>query len=155
MEFSSEAIMFLKNTDDFVQYYHNYYHHDDLQYRSFKEMVDKRISLGEIIQHKSLLSFIGIYAIIFFHIFTTDEFRSGDEETDDGETIDDQQCENDDYGNNCETNIVQAEIQYLSVRVNSTTTQPFDYVNSNDGLQPMLDNNPSGIIKFSLIYMYY
>lgn len=53
MEFTSDAITFLRQTDGFVQYYHNYYQ-EDLHYKSFKEMVHERISLGEIIQHKSL-----------------------------------------------------------------------------------------------------
>lgn len=46
MEFAPQAIDFMKNTDEFVQYYHNYYDQQDLHYQSFKEMVHERINLG-------------------------------------------------------------------------------------------------------------
>jgi hypothetical protein len=53
MEFTSEAIDFMKKNDEFVQYYHNYYK-QDLHFQPFREMVQERIRLGEIIRNEGL-----------------------------------------------------------------------------------------------------
>ena len=45
MEFTNEAIKFLKDNNEFVKYYHNYYK-DESRFRSFREMVDERARLG-------------------------------------------------------------------------------------------------------------
>jgi hypothetical protein len=58
-EFTDEAIEFLKINDDFVQYYHNYYK-EDHHFQSFREMVHKRVRLGEIISNKGSYHFIPI-----------------------------------------------------------------------------------------------
>ncbi|CAF1689875.1 unnamed protein product, partial [Adineta ricciae] len=52
MEFTEEAIEFMRNNDEFVQYYHNYYI-EDHHFKTFREMVQQRILHGEIIQKES------------------------------------------------------------------------------------------------------
>ncbi|CAF1501841.1 unnamed protein product [Adineta ricciae] len=56
-EFTDEAIEFIRATDDFAQYYHNYYK-EGARFQSFRTMVDERIRLGQIvdIQDKMLSS---------------------------------------------------------------------------------------------------
>ncbi|CAF3923142.1 unnamed protein product [Rotaria sp. Silwood1] len=54
MEFTNEAIDFMKNNDGFVQYYHNYYK-EDHHFQLFREMVNERILLGEIIRNEGKL----------------------------------------------------------------------------------------------------
>ncbi|CAF1656522.1 unnamed protein product, partial [Didymodactylos carnosus] len=49
MEFTEEAIEFMRSNDGFVQDYHNYCK-EDRHLKSFREMVQERIRLGEIIQ---------------------------------------------------------------------------------------------------------
>ncbi|CAF4818491.1 unnamed protein product [Rotaria socialis] len=51
MEFLDEAIDFMKNNNHFVQYYHNYYK-EDSRFKSFREMIDERIRLAEIVQNE-------------------------------------------------------------------------------------------------------
>jgi hypothetical protein len=53
MEFTDEAITFMKDNDEFVKYYHNYYQ-EDSHFQSFREMVDERIHLEQIIRNKGL-----------------------------------------------------------------------------------------------------
>ncbi|CAF1182285.1 unnamed protein product [Adineta ricciae] len=52
MEFTEEAIEFMRNNDEFVQYYHNYYI-EDRHFKTFREMVQQRIHHGEIIQKEN------------------------------------------------------------------------------------------------------
>ena len=56
-EFTDEAIDFMKNNDDFVQYYHNYCHNDPI-FNSFREMVNERVRLGQISRKDSLYSIL-------------------------------------------------------------------------------------------------
>jgi hypothetical protein len=58
-EFTNEAIQFMKNNDEFVQYYHNYYK-EDHRFESFREMVHERVRLGQIIPDKSSYKFTKI-----------------------------------------------------------------------------------------------
>jgi hypothetical protein len=80
MEFTDDAIDFMKNNDEFVQYYNNYYK-DDHHFKSFREMIHERIRLGEIIQNESLyylpvVSF-DIYSSVFL-FFIEDKVYSSD-----------------------------------------------------------------------------
>jgi hypothetical protein len=59
MELTNDAVDFMKNNDEFVQYYHNYYK-EDVHFQPFREMVQKRISLGQIIRNEGLFCFISI-----------------------------------------------------------------------------------------------
>ncbi|CAF1562219.1 unnamed protein product [Didymodactylos carnosus] len=52
MEFTEEAIEFMRSNDGFVQDYHNYCK-EDRHLKSFREMVQERIRLGEIIQKEN------------------------------------------------------------------------------------------------------
>ena len=56
MEFTNEGIEFMKNNDEFVQYYHSYYK-EALHFKLFREMVNERIYLGQVIRHDSLYFF--------------------------------------------------------------------------------------------------
>lgn len=51
MEFTDEAINFMKNNDEFVKYYHNYYQGGN-HFQSFREMVHERIRLGQIVRNE-------------------------------------------------------------------------------------------------------
>jgi hypothetical protein len=68
MEFTDEAIDFIKSSDEFVQYYHNYYK-EDHHFRSFREMVDERIRLGQILRNEGLHDFVSIscHILFFYH----------------------------------------------------------------------------------------
>lgn len=59
MELTDEAIKFMKDNDEFVKYYHNYYK-DDPRFRSFREMVDERARLGQVLRHEGLIDFAWI-----------------------------------------------------------------------------------------------
>lgn len=54
-KFTDEAIEFMKNNDEFIQYYHNYYN-DDISFKCFREMVDERVGLREILRNGNLYS---------------------------------------------------------------------------------------------------
>jgi len=49
MEFTDEAVEFMRINDEFVQYYHNYYK-DDCHFQPFRTMVDERIRLGQVVK---------------------------------------------------------------------------------------------------------
>ncbi|CAF1231570.1 unnamed protein product [Adineta steineri] len=49
MIFTDDAINFMKEHGEFVQYYHNYYK-KDIIFNSFRQMVDQRVQSGEIVQ---------------------------------------------------------------------------------------------------------
>lgn len=56
MEFTNEAIEFMRTKDGFVQYYHNYYE-DEPQFQSFREMVDERVRLGQVVKDEGAFAF--------------------------------------------------------------------------------------------------
>jgi hypothetical protein len=79
-EFTEEAIEFMEKNDEFVQYYHNYFK-EGRHFQSFREMVNERIRLGEIVQNKGSYNFTSIihfnfYCGIFCLFFNTDNFCS-------------------------------------------------------------------------------
>jgi len=53
MSFTNDAIVFMKEHDEFVQYYHNYYK-KDIIFDSFRQMVDQRVHSGEIVRLEGL-----------------------------------------------------------------------------------------------------
>ena len=59
MEFTDEAIEFMKDNDEFVNYYHNYYK-DEPRFRSFREMVDERTRVRQVLRHEGLIDFARI-----------------------------------------------------------------------------------------------
>jgi hypothetical protein len=65
MEFTQEAIDFMKSNDEFVHYYHNYYK-KDRHFRAFREMVDERVRLGQVLRNEGLYDIVSISYELFF-----------------------------------------------------------------------------------------